>query len=299
MQATGVVSATPNTLVQRDAAGRTQFVDPAVSADVATKGYVDTQGNLLVPKTQLGAASGVATLDGNSLITTSQIPTNLGRFLGTGTALPSSPRGSDTYFHSGLGCLMQYNGVAWRQRDVPIVADQTARNAISSNYAALLYAGFQVRQSDFDYTFEWMGSNKWSKIPGNGGLLGTTLSTSGYVAIGAQQTGVINSIPVPTHQPGPIRFVANGVIFMAAAGGNTAGYYMFGWGSSAANPNLGVFGQQVRWHNGSITQMYPLYNDVTIYSDGTPKWLWLLGWNDGASSQNWMMSNINCQYYQV
>jgi len=39
---TGVTTAQANSLVQRDAAGRTQFVDPAVPADAATKNYVDT-----------------------------------------------------------------------------------------------------------------------------------------------------------------------------------------------------------------------------------------------------------------
>jgi hypothetical protein len=36
-------SPTVNTILLRDANGRSQVVDPSVSADISTKGYVDTQ----------------------------------------------------------------------------------------------------------------------------------------------------------------------------------------------------------------------------------------------------------------
>lgn len=41
--ASGVVSATPNSLVARDSSGRSQMTDPASPADISTKNYVDSQ----------------------------------------------------------------------------------------------------------------------------------------------------------------------------------------------------------------------------------------------------------------
>lgn len=43
-------SATPSAMVQRDASGRAQVVAPSVTADIATKGYVDTADALKVDK---------------------------------------------------------------------------------------------------------------------------------------------------------------------------------------------------------------------------------------------------------
>lgn len=41
--ASGIVSATPNSLVARDSSGRSQVSDPSAPADISTKNYVDSQ----------------------------------------------------------------------------------------------------------------------------------------------------------------------------------------------------------------------------------------------------------------
>lgn len=49
--------------------------DPTADGHAATRGYVLTQAGLLIPLTQKGAASGVATLDSGTKIPIAQIPT--------------------------------------------------------------------------------------------------------------------------------------------------------------------------------------------------------------------------------
>lgn len=48
-------AATPSVMVLRDAAGRAKFADPSVDADAATKGWVESQTGLLVPKSLVDA----------------------------------------------------------------------------------------------------------------------------------------------------------------------------------------------------------------------------------------------------
>lgn len=55
--AAGVSAPTPNTVVRRDAAGRTQMVDPAAPQDVATKAYVDAASSGGAPGTPLPTPS--------------------------------------------------------------------------------------------------------------------------------------------------------------------------------------------------------------------------------------------------
>lgn len=75
---------------------------------------------------------------------------------GSGTTFPTTGlMAGDTYFHTGLGGLMRYSGVAWRQTEMFEVANAAARNVISTNYSSLLYRGFRVYEADKGYIREW------------------------------------------------------------------------------------------------------------------------------------------------
>lgn len=150
--ALGVSAATPSTIVRRDAAGRAQVVDPAAAADIATKQYVDTADNAKAPlasPTFTGtvtvptpAAAGAATTKGyvDGQWATPPDARAVPRLHGSGTTFPTgaSLLTGDTYFHTGLGCLMYYNGSAWRQVDIPTFVYS------SRPTGAALYAGFQA-----------------------------------------------------------------------------------------------------------------------------------------------------------
>lgn len=60
--ASGVVSATPNSLVARDSSGRSQMTDPASPGDISTKNYVDSQVSTRAPSSHSHAQSDVAGL---------------------------------------------------------------------------------------------------------------------------------------------------------------------------------------------------------------------------------------------
>ena len=66
-------------------------------------------------------------------------------YWGVASAFPSSGVvAGDTLFHSGLTCLMGYDGVNWRQRERAEVANNAGLIAISTSYSAVLYPGFEV-----------------------------------------------------------------------------------------------------------------------------------------------------------
>jgi hypothetical protein len=81
---------------------------------------------------------------------------------GSGTTFPTAVQGArvgDTYFHTGLGCRMKFDGTAWAQDGVMATpANVAARDAISTNYSALLYPTFRVRVADTGRIWEWTGS---------------------------------------------------------------------------------------------------------------------------------------------
>lgn len=77
------------------------------------------------------------------------LPTGVTRmpsyYWGAGTAFPAiGVQPGDVYRHTGLGCLMTYNGTAWRQAEPAIYPSLAARNAASTNHAALLHDGFRA-----------------------------------------------------------------------------------------------------------------------------------------------------------
>lgn len=177
--ATGVTSATANTLVGRDAAARTQFADPLAGADAATKNYVDTTIAGYVPNTAKGVASGIATLDGSGFLTAGQTPQYLHQHRGSGTTLPTgAARAGDTYFHTGLNCLMGYDGTNWRQRERAEVSGYANVTAISTNYAAAIYSGFEVLDTATNLVWCWNGT-VWDT---RGLILGKAWGTAGIVA---------------------------------------------------------------------------------------------------------------------
>lgn len=148
---TGVVTATANTLMQRDANGRSQIATPSVSADIATKGYVDTTvGGYILTSTK-GAASGVASLDSTGHVPAGQIASLFPRNLGSGTAFPTGQNLGDIFTHTGVGSLFRWGGAQWEQASRCSVANRTARDALLNNYKAVLPLGFLVSQADFDW----------------------------------------------------------------------------------------------------------------------------------------------------
>lgn len=177
---TGVVTATANSLMQRDASARAQIANPAVGADIANKSYVDTAIATTVLSSTRGAASGVATLDGSALIPVAQIPTTYGRHLGSGTAFPGSHNTGDTYIHTGLGsALFRWSGAGWEQQSRATCASRTARNTMMTTYGAVMPIGFTVVQTDMRWKWRndeagWIlagfdGDGSWASTTGNVG----------------------------------------------------------------------------------------------------------------------------------
>jgi hypothetical protein len=71
---------------------------------------------------------------------------------GSGASFPTVLQGAkvgDLYYHTGLACTMRAinpgaTTPVWRQAEPAIVASKTARDAVSTNYSALLYEGFEI-----------------------------------------------------------------------------------------------------------------------------------------------------------
>jgi hypothetical protein len=140
----------------------------------------------------------------------------------------------------------------------------------------------------------------WSKNPGVPALLVTDLATSGTVAVGSSNAGAINARPgIPAHQPGLIRVISDGGIIIVNSGGNTAGYLQLAVGTSTGTPDLGPVGIQWRFHNSAVTQYATFHLDGTFYSDGSPKWFWIMAWNDATSTWGYIVSNANTQVWQL
>jgi hypothetical protein len=75
---------------------------------------------------------------------------------GAGTSFPTTVNGvkvGDTYHHTGLACLMAYQGPGWVQVNASTVANKAARDAMSTNYSSLLHGGFRVYQTDKKITW--------------------------------------------------------------------------------------------------------------------------------------------------
>lgn len=109
----------------------------------------------------LDSSAFAKTNDLTDAVTGTSSTRKLGYHWGSGTDFPvAGVRAADTYFHTGLLSLMQFNGTAWRQAEVPSVANAGARTGISSNntYKALLYPGFTVNQTDDGARYEWDGT---------------------------------------------------------------------------------------------------------------------------------------------
>lgn len=98
------------------------------------------------------------------------LPAGVSRYLpyhwGQGVTLPTAANGvkvGDTFTHTGLACVLRAidptaTTPVWRQITMSEVANLAARDAISTNYAALLHQGFRVRQIDVNVIWEWTGS---------------------------------------------------------------------------------------------------------------------------------------------
>lgn len=151
---TGVSAATASTVMGRDASGRTQVQDPSANLDVTNKQFVAAQIATTLPTSQKGAASGVASLDSSSFLASAQVPTYLGRNLGSGTTLPSGRRG-DTFFHTGWNGMVIHTGDNWVQVGGAEVTSRATRDTLSTTYASTLPNGFTVNQVDMGYRWRW------------------------------------------------------------------------------------------------------------------------------------------------
>lgn len=103
------------------------------------------------------------------------LPAGVTRYLlhhwGAGTTLPTAAQGvkvGDTFTHTGLACTMRAvdptaTTPVWRQVTMAEVGTIAARDAISTNYTALLHPGFRVRQTDVGILWEWTGT-AWTSV---------------------------------------------------------------------------------------------------------------------------------------
>ena len=111
---------------------------------------------------------GLATLDAAGKMSIAQLPdaaatdselTAFARDRGAGTTLPTTDlRRGDVYYHTGVTCLMRYNGTAWRQAEVPSVVGNTARQAMITNYLSVLHSGFQIFHEGHGLVQTWGGT---------------------------------------------------------------------------------------------------------------------------------------------
>lgn len=187
---TGVVTATASTLMQRDAAGRSQIVTPTVGAEIANKTYVDTQVALYVPLTQRGAVSGVATLDSAGFVPAAQMSTVFPRSLGSGTSFPASKNTGDVFTHTGIGCQFRWDGSTWFQAGSCSVATRTARNTLSSTYSSVLPTGFVAVQVDHPYRWRWTPGGWVYDGWAGGSVYGDTVNTTTKMQYSTQNLSV-------------------------------------------------------------------------------------------------------------
>jgi hypothetical protein len=116
------------------------------------------------------------------------LPTGVTRYpthyWGAGTTFPTTGlKAGDSYYHTGLVCLMRYDGANWRQAERAEVANATARNAISNGFPTLLYQGFRVQQLDVAVTWAWTGT-AWQAMTSVRGKMWRTSSFSGGLTNG-------------------------------------------------------------------------------------------------------------------
>lgn len=220
-----------------------------------------------------------------------------GQFLGTGTSFPATGIGiGDTYFHSGLGCLMRYNGVSWWQAEPSVVSNAAGRTAISTTYSSVLYAGFRVRQSDVGYIFEWNGTT-WYKVPSNPNMLWTLTGSGSSTTVGVGQSGfnlLAAQGPVPAHSPGPLLLRGWG---SWAASSNCAGYVQLGWSNTTTF--TGLVGVEARIHNFASPYQVPWETEGYLNSDGAAKYIWVIGWCDAGSGAGVTLNTWNITVTQL
>lgn len=185
------------------ASGAATLASLSVSGVSTLTGLLTANGGITVPTGQvvtLTDAPAAATAAANKgyvdgLFTSPPTSRKLAAYWGSGTAFPATNiAAGDTYLHTGLGGLMTYNGSAWKQEEIPTVANATARTNISTNYPSLLYVGFQVYQSDIGVGWKWTGS-EWAAIDPvygkmwwNNGFSGSVGTSTLNVAMNASRT---------------------------------------------------------------------------------------------------------------
>jgi hypothetical protein len=296
---TGVTTATANTLVQRDANARTQFASPSVSADAATKGYVDTTCAGYIPTTQKGAASGVASLDGSSFLTAAQVPQYLHQHRGSGTSFPTGIRAGDTYLHTGFGCLFTYNGTGWKQAEEFAVANLAGRDALKTNYPTLLHVGLRVWQTDISVEWMWTGSD-WT--PTNAGQISGKLYGPGAATFEPlASNGVWAFMHLPTYRgSGGIVKAGDGYLTLPVDGlyrCHGRGYLTSGSGQAeytitrtrAGVADSGVTQSDVVYKPSAAADQLTNWDDIVPLKAGDT--LWMQSTMVSGSAMYWYMNN--------
>lgn len=185
-------------------------------------------------------------------------------YWGVGTSLPTGTdlRAGDTYRHTGLGCLMAYNGAAWRQAGVSVAANQTARLAISTSHAAALHESFRIWQTDTGAEWAWNGAS-WElvgmnqailyKDPSAGNVAQTSLVSPPklYLAtLGASMSNI--SFWVGTFGYAAAGFTEVPQIFLSTGGENSAALFIGYDAASATQCTV------IARSNANVTLNYPI-----------------------------------------
>lgn len=184
VDALGTPAATPSTVVRRDGSGNTA-VTRLDAAQIAATGPVagttitgsslvkgagvESTAGLIVPNLTAspGApATGKANVwsknDGSLYFEPNGATARpLTTFHGYGSsypAMPSNAQTGDTFYHQGLGALMSWDGVGWKQETLAYYGSASTRAATATNYGADMPKGFRCYMTDTNAQWVWTGT---------------------------------------------------------------------------------------------------------------------------------------------
>lgn len=174
----GVSAPTPNTSVKRDAAGRAQMVDPAVAADIATKGYID--GQVTTINTALAGKAATSHVHAITDLTATGTRSATTFLRGDGTW--ATPAGAS-------GTLNQAGTVARLRQNVGTAGSASAYNTLTWHVADIdNYAGWSASTNP----------SRWTVPAGQDGIYALRASASvssiadaGTIAVRIQVNGAI------------------------------------------------------------------------------------------------------------
>ena len=231
--------AAPTTSVSLNSQKITGLATPTSNTDAATKAYAD----LMVPLTQLGANSGVATLDSSGKLTSAQIPdislttTNVVSSQAAMLALTAQPGDiavrtdlNKTYIlkTAGASTLANWQELLTPTDSVLSVDGQTGAVSLSGTYATIASDNAKLPLAGGTMSGAIaMGTNK---ITGLGTPTASTdAATKGYI-----DTAVV----APSNLTGPITSVGNVTSIASQTGTGTK--FVVDTSPTLVTPNIGV-----------------------------------------------------------